>query len=85
MARDAPSTAMRGMSSFVAGDNGPLLHVERLGAGHLAVGVGGDLVDAGLGLPQQFLAAPLQRLAALVDRNRLLQRQGAAGGVGRDL
>src|SRR5258708_23544036 len=50
------------------------LHVERLGPGHLAVGVGGDLVDPRLGLPQQFLAAPLQGFAALVDGHRFLQR-----------
>src|SRR5262249_23274492 len=51
-----------------------LLNVERLGAGHLAIGVGGDLVDAGLSLPQQFLAALLQRFTALVDRHRFLER-----------
>src|SRR5882757_2651159 len=51
-----------------------LLHIERLGPGDLAAGVGGDLVDAGLGLAQQFLAAPLQGFAALVDRNRFLKR-----------
>src|SRR5260370_9689413 len=48
--------------------------VARLGTGPLAVGVGGDLVDPRLGLPQQFLAAPLQGFAALVDGHRFLQR-----------
>src|SRR5438132_3734324 len=50
------------------------LHVERLGSGDLAIGIGGNLVDAGLGLPQKFFAAALQRLAALIDRDRFLQR-----------
>src|SRR6185295_9899181 len=53
------------------------LHVERLGSGDLAVGIGGNLVDAGLGLPQKFFAAALQRLAALVDRDRFLERHVA--------
>src|SRR6201995_3430997 len=51
-----------------------LLHVQRRDTGGLAAGVGGDLLDPGLGLAQQFLAAALQRLAALVDRDRFLQR-----------
>src|SRR6185312_6914943 len=50
------------------------LHVKRFGSGDLAVGIGGNLVDAGLGLPQQFFAAALQRLAALIDRDRFLKR-----------
>src|SRR2546429_7369225 len=55
-----------------------LLNVERLRPGHLAGGVGGDLVDASLGLPQQLLAAPFERLAPLVDRDRFLKRHLAA-------
>ena len=50
------------------------VHVERLGAGRLAGGVERDLLDPRLGLPQQLLAAALERLAALVDRDRLLER-----------
>ena len=50
------------------------LHVERLRARDLTVGAGGDLVDTGFGLPQQFLAAPLQGFAALIDGDRFLQR-----------
>src|SRR5580692_6426143 len=45
------------------------LHVQWLGPDHLAVGVGGDLVDPCFRLPQQFLASPLQGFAALVDRD----------------
>src|SRR4051794_10227333 len=51
-----------------------LLNVQWLRAGHLAVGVGRDLVDPRLRLPQQFLAASLQGFSAFVDRNRFLQR-----------
>src|SRR6478672_10882589 len=47
---------------------------ERPRPGDLAIGSGGDLVDAGFGLPQQLLAAPLQGLAALIDGDRFLQR-----------
>jgi len=43
------------------------LNVQRLGAGHPAIGIGGDLVDPRFGLPQQFLAAALQGFAALVN------------------
>src|SRR5581483_12191412 len=52
----------------------PLLHIQRRRAGGLATGIGGDLVDTRLGLAQQLLAAPLQRLAALVDRDGFLER-----------
>src|SRR5436190_23575534 len=51
-----------------------LFHVERLGAGRLARGIERDLLDPGLGEPQQFLAAALERFPALVDGNRFLQR-----------
>ena len=44
-----------------------LLNVQRLGTDGLSVGIGGDLVDARFRLPQQFLTAPLQGLAAFVD------------------
>ena len=60
------------------------LHVERLGSGRLA-GIEGDLLHPRLGLAQQFLAAALQRLAALVDRDRLLERHGAALELLHDL
>src|SRR5580692_10280980 len=50
------------------------LHIERLGALRLAGGVEGDLFHARLRLAQQFLAAALEHLAALVDRDRLLER-----------
>src|SRR6202021_2449508 len=52
----------------------PSLNVERLSADRLAVRIGRDLVAPCLGLPQQFLAAPFQGLAALVNGNRFLQR-----------
>src|SRR5690349_21619590 len=52
----------------------PSLNVQRLGTGHLAGGVGGDLLDPCLRLPQQFLAAPLERLAAFVNGDGFLQR-----------
>src|SRR5258705_11555924 len=58
----------------MAEDRNRLLHVERLGALGLAGGVQRDLFDAGLRLAQQLLAAALERLAALVDRDRFLQR-----------
>src|SRR5262245_37289745 len=48
--------------------------VERLGAGRLAGGIEPDLLHPSLGLAQQLLAAALERLAALVDGNRLLER-----------
>src|SRR6202000_3332388 len=51
-----------------------LLHVQRGDADRGARGVGGDLLDAGLGLAQQFLAAALQRLAPFIDCDRLFQR-----------
>ena len=41
-----------------------LLHVERLGAGGVAGGVQRDLLHPRLGLPQQVLAAALERFAA---------------------
>src|SRR5438132_2263605 len=52
----------------------PSLHVERLGPGGLARGIGGDVVNAGLVLAQQLLAAALQGFAALIDFDRFLQR-----------
>src|SRR5215467_10471546 len=51
-----------------------LFDVERLGSGRLAGGIERDLLHARLGLPQQLLAAALERLAALIDRDRLLER-----------
>src|SRR5215813_590991 len=51
-----------------------LVHVERLGPGRLAGGIERDLLDPCLGLAQQFLATTLERLAALVDQDRLLER-----------
>src|SRR5258707_11560214 len=52
---------------------GSSLNVERFGSGRLAVGIGGDLVDPRLRLPQQFLASPFQRPAPLVDGDGFLQ------------
>src|SRR5262245_20636983 len=49
-------------------------NVERLGAGRLAGGIEPDLLHPSLGLAQQLLAAELERLAALVDGNRFLER-----------
>src|SRR5689334_4150324 len=50
------------------------LHVERLAALRLAGRIEGDLLHPRLGLAQQLLAAALEHLAALVDRDRLLER-----------
>jgi hypothetical protein len=52
--------------------------VERRRSGRLAAGADGDLLDAGLGPLQERLAMLLQRLAALVDRDRFLERDLAA-------
>src|SRR5579871_3400298 len=52
----------------------PSLHVERLGAGRLAAGIERDPFDPRLGLPQQVLAAALERLTALVDHDRFFER-----------
>src|SRR5262245_11889937 len=52
----------------------PLLDVERLGSGGLAGGVERDLPDPRLRLPQQLLAAAFERLAALIDGDRFLER-----------
>src|SRR5206468_4257562 len=71
--KSATNSVARRTGGSVFGRPGSL-HVERLGPGDLAVGIGGNLVDAGLGLAQQFLAAALQRLAALIDRDRFLER-----------
>src|SRR2546422_2506207 len=71
--KSATNSVARRTGGSVFGRPGSL-HVERLGPGDLAVGIGGNLVDAGLGLPQQFLAAALQRLATLIDRDRFLER-----------
>src|SRR5215470_16371902 len=49
-------------------------NVERFGAGRLAGGIEPDLLHPSLGLAQQLLATALERLAALVDGNRLLER-----------
>src|SRR5438270_10416535 len=53
---------------------GGSVDVERLGSGRLAAGIERDLLDAGLGLAQQLLAAALEAFAALIDGNRLLKR-----------
>src|SRR5215471_4287821 len=50
------------------------VNVERLGAGRLAGGIEPDLFHPSLGLLEQLLAAALERLAALIDRDRLLER-----------
>src|SRR5205085_1958479 len=68
MPDEAPVTTMAG---FIGP---PSAGLERLGAGRLAGGVERDLLHARLGLAQQFLAAALERLAALVDRHRFLER-----------
>src|SRR5947208_2478215 len=51
--------------------------VERFGAGRLAGGIERDLLDPRLGRPQKLLAAALEGLAALVDRDRFLERHPA--------
>src|SRR5829696_8019020 len=52
--------------------------VERRRSGRLAGGADGDLLDAGLGALEERLAMLLQRLAALVDGDRFLERDLAA-------
>ena len=47
--------------------------VERLGARRLAVAAEPDALDPAFRLLEQLLAVVLQRLAALVDRDRLLE------------
>src|SRR5262249_9207875 len=49
-------------------------HVERFGSGRLARRVECDLLHARFGLAQQLLAAPLERLASLIDGDRLFER-----------
>src|SRR5262245_66495835 len=63
-----PRPAGAGRAGAGSGD------VERLGAGRLAGGIEPDLLDPSLGLAQQLLAAALERLAALVDGDRFLER-----------
>src|SRR5258708_4973697 len=53
--------------------NSRLVNVQWLGSGGVSGRIQGDFLDGGLGLPQQFLAAALERLAALVDRYRLFE------------
>src|SRR5215467_10561482 len=50
------------------------IDIQPLGPGCLAGGVKGDLFDARLGLAQELLTSPLEALAALVDRDRFLER-----------
>ena len=52
--------------------------VERLGALRRAVGAERQLLDLGLGLLQEPIAVLLQRLAALVDEDALLELDVAA-------
>src|SRR5262245_59222067 len=63
-----PRPAGAGRAGAGSGD------VERLGTGRLAGGIEPDLLHSSLGLAQQLLAAALERLAALVDGDRLLER-----------
>ena len=53
---------------------GPSVHVKRLAAGWIAVGVKRDFFDARFRLAQQLLTSFFQRFATLVDRDRLLKR-----------
>src|SRR5215472_7324537 len=69
----APLRAARCVLQRIRGTQA-LLHIERLGALRLAGCIEGDLLDARLGLAQQLLAAALEDLAALVDRDRFLER-----------
>src|SRR6185312_8650641 len=73
---EQPSSAPmpRSRIKLLGRGNASSLNVERLGAGGLAVGIGGDLVNPCLRLPQQLLASSFQRLAAFVDRDRFLER-----------
>src|SRR5215218_9092445 len=54
------------------------LQIERRRPGRLSVRADGDLLDPRLGFLEQGLAVLLQRLTALVDRNRVLERDVAA-------
>src|SRR5262249_29599393 len=50
------------------------VHIERFSPGRLAGSVERDLLHPRFGLTQQLLAAAFERLAALVDGNRFLER-----------
>src|SRR5580700_7239574 len=63
-----------GISEDEAAPASKLFDVERLGAGRLALRIERDFFDARLGLAQQILAAAFERLAALVDGDRFLER-----------
>src|ERR1700688_343449 len=62
------------MTSRLWNCTGASIDVERFAAGGLAGAIERDLFDPRFRLPQQFLAAFLESLAALVDRYRLLER-----------
>src|SRR5882757_7722217 len=72
-----PSEWARFLGGALRRTLGRSIDVERLGSGGLAAGVERDLLDAGLGLAQQLLAAALEAFAALIDCNRLLKRNFA--------
>src|SRR5690606_22795114 len=63
----------------------PLLAVQRLGPGRLAVARKANLFNLVLGSLQQAVAMRLQRLSALVDADRLVERDVAALKVVNDL
>src|SRR5215207_9820641 len=65
--------------------NGSIRRVERGRPGRLARGAERDLLDAGFGALEERFAVALQRLAALVDPDRLLERDLAALEAAHDL
>src|SRR5437588_656048 len=69
-----PGKKLMTMSPVPARLRATLFHVERLGAGRLARRIERDLLHPCFGLAQQLLAAALERLAALVDGDRFLER-----------
>src|SRR5215471_3340789 len=68
LAGSAQIAAPIAKSELVLGD------VERFCTGRLAGGIERDLLDPRLGLAQQLLATTLERLATLIDGDRLLER-----------
>src|ERR1700752_5182888 len=61
------------------------LHIQRLGPRRLTRRIERDLLDPRFRCAQQLLAAPLQDLTALVDRDGFLKRNVAAFELLHDL
>src|SRR5712691_4917594 len=73
MRRASPLAGMTGWIGCISLVDEKLVAVERLGA-DAALGVAGDFFHPHLGVGKQRLAALLQRLAALVNLDRFIER-----------